>query len=125
MGSRSDALRSERACLGLARWLFLAHEVASSPEFAERSRYNWGVARGWESKSVENQIDLAERESSPKETGKSAEKLANDRQRRVLELSRTQVQQQLENAQNERYREQLNRALADLDKQIAKLGPKE
>lgn len=83
------------------------------------------MARGWESKSVENQIDSAERESSSKHSSNAAEKLATDRERSLLQLSRTQVQQQLENAQNERYRDQLIRALADLDSKLEKLAPKE
>lgn len=129
--TEGDLARVETATRGIADAdarvgaLSMAHEGESSPEFAEANRYTWSVARGWESKSVENQIDLAERESTSKETGRNADKLESDRQRKLLELSRTRVQQQLENAQNERYREQLNRALADLDKQIAKLAPKE
>lgn len=83
------------------------------------------MARGWESKSVENQIDSAERESSSQYSSNAAEKLAADRERSLLQLSRTQVQQQLENAQNERYRDQLMRALADLDSKLEKLAPKE
>jgi hypothetical protein len=83
------------------------------------------VARGWESKSVENQIDSAERESSSNPSGNQAEKQAAGRQRSLLELSRANVQRQLDTAQNERYREQLNRALEDLDKRLAELGPKE
>jgi hypothetical protein len=90
------------------------------------SRYNQRVARGWESKSVENQIDSAQHESSSsKPSVNNAEKLAADRQRSLLELSRANVQRQLESVQNDRYREQLNRALADLDAQLAKLGSKE
>ena len=85
------------------------------------------MARGWESKSVENQIDSAQHESSSssKPSVNNAEKLAADRQRSLLELSRANVQRQLESVQNDRYREQLNRALADLDARLAELGPKE
>lgn len=84
------------------------------------------MARGWESKSVENQIDLAQSESSSsKPSASNAEKLAADRARSLLELSRANVQRQLDSVQNERYREQLNRALADLDAQLAKMGQKE
>jgi len=40
-----------------------------------------------------------------------------------LQLARTSIVQKLETAENPRYKEQLNRALADLDKQINALGP--
>jgi len=43
------------------------------------------------------------------------------RRREVLRLSRARVERELQSSQNPRYREQLNRALADLDAQIAKL----
>jgi hypothetical protein len=39
-------------------------------------------------------------------------------------LSRSRVLRQIESSRNERYTEQLNHALADLDAQLAKLGPK-
>jgi hypothetical protein len=40
----------------------------------------------------------------------------------VLLLSRARVQNDLEASRNARYREQLKRALADIDMQIAALG---
>jgi hypothetical protein len=43
------------------------------------------------------------------------------RQRGILMLSRARVEIQLQGAQAERYREQLTRALADIDSQLAKL----
>lgn len=46
------------------------------------------------------------------------------RQREVLLLSRSRVQKSLEVTQNSQYREQLNRALADLESQLAKLDAK-
>jgi hypothetical protein len=48
----------------------------------------------------------------------------SNRQRDVLLLSRSRVLRQIEASRNERYTEQLNTALADLDAQLAKLGPK-
>jgi hypothetical protein len=78
---------------------------------------------------VENQIDLAERDADAAPAGSasaadsrsSAQKQSHDRQRELLRLSRANVQRQLENCQNERYRDQLLRALADLDGQLATL----
>jgi hypothetical protein len=80
------------------------------------------MARGWESKAVEGQVQ--ERET--KEDRKNKKQVSKDqvearRQRGILMLSRAQVETQLRAAQAERYREQLTRALADIDSQLAKL----
>jgi hypothetical protein len=80
------------------------------------------MARGWESKGVEGQVQ--ERET--KEDRKNKKQVSQDqvevrRQRGILMLSRAQVETQLKGAQAERYREQLTRALADIDSQLAKL----
>jgi hypothetical protein len=80
------------------------------------------MARGWESKSVEAQLEEAESEPS-----NNAETLsAADRQaalkRNDLQLSRKRILQQLENSNSERYSELLRRTLADLDAQIAALS---
>jgi hypothetical protein len=80
------------------------------------------MARGWESKAVEGQVA----EFQTKEDRKAKKQVTRDeveirRQKNVLQLSRSQVERQLENASDSRYREQLTRALADLDAQLAKL----
>jgi hypothetical protein len=80
------------------------------------------MARGWESKGVEGQVQ--ERET--KEDRKNKKQVSQDqvevrRQRGILLLSRARVEIQLQGAQAERYREQLMRALADIDLQLAKL----
>jgi hypothetical protein len=84
--------------------------------------YNKGMARGWESKSVEAQIE----ESSPAKPyeGRPAltEEQLQDRIKKAdLRLSRRRVLQQLEQSTNERYCELLRRTLVDLDSQIAAL----
>ena len=78
------------------------------------------MARGWESKAIEEQREAASASSSgdpeaAKDPAK-ARKLAN------LKLSRAQTAQALSNCTNARYREMLERALADLEAEIAKLG---
>jgi hypothetical protein len=74
------------------------------------------MARGWESKAVEGQIQIAETEKADKpKNQRSPADLEINRQREVLTLSRSRVLR--------RYTEQLNRALSDLDEQLAKLGP--
>jgi hypothetical protein len=86
-------------------------------------RYNCGMARGWESKSVEAQIEESDSEPSLSETRScSAEEMQLQMKKADLELSRKLVLQQMERSDNERYSELLRRTLAGLDAQIAALG---
>jgi len=81
------------------------------------------MARGWESKSVETQIDMAEsRLSSVKSHPKAInpQQLEVVRKRETLLLSRIRVKRELDSARNPRYKGILNKALADLDAQLAK-----
>jgi hypothetical protein len=80
------------------------------------------MARGWESKSVEAQIEESFSEPSRNETlPTSAESLQSRRRKTDLILSRKRVLQQLNDSTNERYSGLLRRTLADLDAQIAAL----
>jgi hypothetical protein len=81
------------------------------------------MARGWESKSVEAQIDMAETRSAAA-TAKvlSQETLDLLRKKESLLMSRTRVVRDLENAQNPRYKAVLSKALADLDAQLTTLA---
>jgi hypothetical protein len=77
------------------------------------------MARGWESKSVEGQVQ--EHQEQDKGKGQKAltpAQLDIRRRREVLLLSRTHTQRDLEQSKDARYREMLNRALADLDAQL-------
>jgi hypothetical protein len=85
--------------------------------------YNDAMARGWESKSVENQQESAHEESVQAAKSRKGEE-KHSRERDLLQLARTSVVQKLEATENERYREQLSRALADLDKQLKSLDAK-
>jgi hypothetical protein len=81
------------------------------------------MARGWESKSVEAQIEESISESSHKENRSiSAEERQSRNKRAGLTLSRQHVLQQLERSTDVRYSELLRRTLADLDEQIAAIG---
>ncbi len=81
--------------------------------------HNRAVARGWESKSVESQMESAESERAERaEPQLTPEQLARRRERESLELSRTRVLHDLESAQNPRYRRQLEAALAHLEEKI-------
>jgi hypothetical protein len=80
------------------------------------------MARGWESKSVEEQIAAAGvRTRKPPARLSAAE---SERQRKLgcLQLSRTRIQRDLQTASNPRYRTQLEEALAHLEAEIAGLS---
>jgi uncharacterized lipoprotein len=81
------------------------------------------MARGWESKAVEDQVQESQSKGS---TSNKAQLTTSDielnRRREVLVLSRTRVQRELESSRNPRYTDQLTRALADLDAQLANLS---
>ena len=81
------------------------------------------MARGWESKSVAAQIDMAEdRSAAAQAKVLSQETLDLLRKKESLLMSRTRVVRDLENAQNPRYRAVLSKALADLDAQLTTLA---
>jgi hypothetical protein len=83
------------------------------------------MARGWESKSVEEQIDMAEaRRAKPAGGVQTTETLKVIRQKESILLSRTRVVHDLESAQNPRYKAVLHKALADLDAQLSSLPMK-
>ena len=75
------------------------------------------MARGWESKSVEQQQE----EFASKGKGRlplSVEQIAAERERNGLELSRQHILQQLQVACNPRHRQMLEAALAELDRRL-------
>lgn len=81
------------------------------------------MARGWESKSVEAQIEDSESiPSTNQENTPSPEELQARIKRDDLTLSRRRILQELEGTSNERYSELLRRTLAGLEAQIADLS---
>ena len=81
-----------------------------------------GMARGWESKSVESQIEAAEeRAALAKATKLTAVEAARVRERESLQLSRTRVLHDIETSKNPAYRATLEAALKHLDDKIAAL----
>lgn len=78
------------------------------------------MSRGWESKSVEAQMEEADSEPSNSGPLSAADRQATQK-KNDLQLSRRRILQQLETSNNERYSELLRRTLADLDAQIAAL----
>ena len=77
------------------------------------------MARGWESKSVEEQQSQAST-SDVVYPQLSAEQKARNREQEALRLARARIQQQLEAATDERYKQQLQAALDDLERRLGK-----
>jgi hypothetical protein len=81
------------------------------------------MSRGWESKSVESQMEeAAVRRAAPKQTPPTAEEVRIKAERESLALSRKRVLADLEAATHPRRREQLESALRHLDEKIAKIA---
>lgn len=78
-----------------------------------------GMARGWESKSVEEQIENAQPERKPDRPKQTEEEQRRRRERSDLELLRDRVNQDLARAVHPRRRAQLEAALKHLDQKLA------
>jgi hypothetical protein len=81
------------------------------------------MARGWESKSVEQQQDEAQAQQQGG-NGHRPERAEQTRALQGLQLSRTRVLKQLESATNPRHREMLQAAVADLEAKISQITDK-
>jgi hypothetical protein len=78
------------------------------------------MARGWESKSVEDQIDSAKADRDAQiEPRLTQQQREEGELKQSLRLSRAQTLRRLKAATNERYRAQLQSALDHLDAQLA------
>lgn len=77
------------------------------------------MARGWESKSVESQVESAREERPSTHAARSEKEKLVLREQQNLMLSRAYVQRQLEAASNERYVQSLQKALAEIDQKLA------
>jgi hypothetical protein len=77
------------------------------------------MARGWESKSVEQQqAEMSERRKTVR-APISPEQQRRNRKREGLLLSRGRLTQQLQAASNRHHRQMLEQAIAELDHQLA------
>lgn len=84
--------------------------------------YNVPMARGWESKSVEDQIHEKEIESrSNSQARRTPEETQLRARRESLHLARTRTLTLLQTACDSSYRAHLERVLADLDSQLQAL----
>lgn len=81
------------------------------------------MARGWESKSVESQMDAAEeRRATAQRVQFNEEAIRLQRERESIELSKVRILRELEAARHPRHREQLSAALLHLERQLAKIA---
>jgi len=80
------------------------------------------VARGWESKSVEQQIDIARQRQGEHRVRLTQEQMEAERQRDMLRLQCTRMKNQLENCAEGRYRQTLEEGLKFLEKQLADMS---
>ena len=80
------------------------------------------MARGWESKSVEDQIQEREAQAaeSPQQN-RTPEELQRRNKRDGLLMVRTRTLSALQTACDKRYRQHLEKVLEDLDAQLAEL----
>ena len=78
------------------------------------------MARGWESKAVQEQMNITESKEAESEIPQiTPEQQQRQRERESLELSRSRVQQELSAATHPRYRSSLEAALGYLEEKIA------
>jgi hypothetical protein len=82
------------------------------------------MARGWESKGVESQIEDRQQQSKRiSATDREAiEQRERDQKRKSLETSRRRIQRELATAHSETHRTALRNALAFLDEELKKLA---
>jgi hypothetical protein len=81
------------------------------------------MARGWESKDVEAQVESKESpKASPRHDPKSAEQQVREQDIKQLQLSRTRITNDLATATHPNHRKSLEAALAHLDKKISDLS---
>ena len=81
-----------------------------------------GMARGWESKDVESQVEATQAPKQKQGSAKTPEQLKREEERKDLQLSRTRIANDLASATHPNHRKSLEAALAHLDKKIADLA---
>ncbi len=80
------------------------------------------MARGWESKSIEAQIESADAHRGIRKARLSPEELDKQQKRESLLLHRTRVLHDLAKCTEDRYRKTLSDGLTYLEAQLAELG---
>ena len=77
------------------------------------------MARGWESKSVEQQQEEMSEQRKTARPPISPDEQQRNRKREGLLLSRERITQQLHASSNPRHRQMLEQAIAELDRQLS------
>jgi hypothetical protein len=108
-----------RSCQG--HYYLLSCRSGNSPRISRLQSYNPVMARGWESKAVEEQQSAANTQVESKQR-LTPQQAARKQEHDALELSRKSVLQQLQSVENPRRRQMLEIALAELDQRLARLG---
>ncbi len=78
------------------------------------------MARGWESKSVESQIESSDHKPTAPGQELSPEERNRERQHQTLLLSRAYVLQQIDSSTNDRYTASLRRALQEIEEKLGR-----
>jgi hypothetical protein len=80
------------------------------------------MARGWESKAIEDQISAAEaRQERRANASQTPQEIERQRRKQGLLLERTRLVRQMQGAQHERYVALLASALHHIDQELAAL----
>jgi hypothetical protein len=79
------------------------------------------MARGWESKSVEEQQAAATSPQAKSKQRLTPQQAARKQRQEALDLSRRRILQQLQSVESPRHRQILESALAELDARLARL----
>jgi hypothetical protein len=107
----------------LSRFMLDSKSSPTITHFWLRLCQNRAMARGWESKDVEAQVESKDgNQSNTRHGAKTPEEQVRDLGIKDLQLSRTRIVNDLASATNPNHRKSLEAALAHLDKKIAALS---
>ena len=79
------------------------------------------MARGWESKNVEDQQEQAKMATTGTKMQNDPQEQERNRKKRGLELAMAKINTDIANARDERHKQMLESAKADLDRQLKTL----
>lgn len=80
------------------------------------------MARGWESKAVEDQLEeMARAKQEAAAVPQSPESIVLKMKRESLRLTRSQLQEQLQNARSEAHRQRLEQSLQAVEAELSSL----
>ena len=82
------------------------------------------MARGWESKSVEEQMEAAESRRIERKAADAVttEQVRIDRERESIQMQLVRMRRELEDARHERHREQLEGAIKHLEDKLSEIS---